>query len=338
MRIALDAMGGDRAPSEIVAGAVEAVREHGREIVLVGRRPVIEEELARQGASDSRLSVVDALEVVSMDESPVASYRTKKDSSIAVGLRLLRDREVQGFVSAGNSGAIMTAALFILGRIEGIERPALATVFPTLLGKCLLIDVGANAECKPHYLAQFGLMGSVYMERVFGCQSPKVGLLSNGEEDSKGNQLVQEARPLLRGAPLRFVGNVEGKDIPFGLADVVVCDGFTGNVVLKLAEGIGEMFFQMLREELTRNVLSQAAAAVLRPSFRRIAKRLDYQEYGGAPLLGVNGVCSIAHGRSSAKAICNAIRVTIQAAEGGLVQAIAERAAELERVPKVKGG
>lgn len=329
MKIALDVMGGDRAPGEIVAGAVEGAREHKLEIVLVGRRSVVEVELARHDTNGLALSIVDAPEVVSMNESPAASFRAKRNSSIAVGLGLLRDREVAGFVSAGNSGAVMAAALFLLGRIKGIERPALATVFPTLPGKCLLIDVGANADCKPPYLAQFGLMGSVYMEKVFGCHHPKVGLLSNGEEDSKGNLLVQEARPFFQSVPVNFVGNVEGKDIPYGLADVVVTDGFTGNVALKLSEGIGEVLFQLLREELTKGLLSQAAAAALRPAFRRVRQRLDYQEYGGAPLLGVEGACSIAHGRSSAKAIKNAIRVTRQAAEGGVVAAIAERAGRL---------
>lgn len=322
-RIALDAMGGDHAPTVVVDGAVAAAREYGLEITLVGPRERIEAELARHSTSGLKLPIVHADEIVGMDEHAFAAIRQKRESSIAIGITLVKEGRADGFVSAGNSGAVMASALFGLGRIEGIDRPAIGTVYPTISGSCFIIDAGANVDCKPEYLAQFAVMGSAYVEKVLGVSSPRVALLSNGEEDTKGNSLIQATRPLLKASRVNFVGNVEGKDIPFGVADVVVCDGFAGNVVIKLSEGLASALFDILRKELTADLPSKLAALALKPAFRRVKRRLDYAEYGGAPLLGVKGVVIIAHGRSNALAIKNAIRVARQAVEQRLVRAIA---------------
>ncbi|MCS6800414.1 MAG: phosphate acyltransferase PlsX [Chloroflexota bacterium] len=319
MEIVVDAMGGDHAPSEIVKGAQLAVRELGVAVTLVGPQALIERELA--GASDG-ITVLDAASVIGMDEHPARAVRSKRDSSIVVGIERVKERG-GAFVSAGNSGATMAAALLTLGRLPGVDRPALATVFPTRTGRVVLIDVGANADVRPDWLRQFAVMGSLYAEIVLGISRPRVGLLSNGEEETKGNQLVQEAFPLLKEAGLNFIGNVEGRDIPAGTADVIVTDGFTGNVVIKLAEGVSETLFAILRDELTASIVTKVAAGFLRPAFRRIAKKLDYAEYGGAPLLGVRGLAIVAHGRSDARAIKAAIRVAKNAIDQRLVEAIA---------------
>lgn len=324
MRVALDAMGGDYAPAAVVEGAVLAAREYGIEVALVGLEDAIRAQLIRHNTRGLKLPIVPASETIEMYDHPVQAVRQKKDSSIVVGIRLVKDGEAAAFVSAGNTGACMAAAFFGLGRIPGIERPALATVFPTLRGKCVLVDVGANADCRPEHLLQFALMGSVYMERIFGVERPRVALLSIGEEETKGNQLVIEAHRLLANAPLNFVGNVEGKDIPAGTADVVVCDGFVGNVVLKFGEGVAATLRAIMAEELTRTWWQKLAALALRSAFRRMYKRMDYAEYGGAPLLGVQGVVIVAHGRSNARAIKNALRVAKQAVEQGLVEHIRE--------------
>ncbi len=321
-RIALDAVGGDHAPSVVVEGAVAAAREYGVEAILVGPREVVQQELAKHDCSGLKIPVVHAEEVVGMEEHAATAIRQKRRSSIALGVSLVREGQADAFVSAGNSGAVMASALFGLGRIEGIERPAIGTVYPTATGKCFIIDAGANVDCKPEYLAQFALMGSAYMERVFGIAHPKVALLSNGEEETKGNSLVQSCQPLLKASSLNFVGSVEGKDIPSGAADVVVCDGFAGNIVIKLSEGLASTLFDILKTELTAGFASKLAALALKPAFRRVKRRLDYAEYGGAPLLGVNGITIIAHGRSNALAIKNAVRVAKQALDQKLVEAI----------------
>ncbi len=323
MRIALDAMGGDHAPAETVLGAVQAARELGIEVSLVGRRAAIEPLLAAQNVAGLELSIVDAPDVIEMDEHAAAAVRGKRGSSLVVGLDLVRDGRADAFVSAGNTGAAMAAAYFELGRIKGIERPALGAVLPTARGRTLVIDVGANADPRPSHLVQFARMGAIYMEEVLGVRDPSVGLLSNGEEAEKGNKLVQETYPLLQASGLRFRGNVEGRDVPAGTVDVVVCDGFTGNVLLKTAEGVVELLMGTIRRELSSSLLSKLFAAGLLPAFRRIRARLDYEEYGGVPLLGVNGPVIIAHGRSRAKAIKNALRVANTAAEGRLVERIA---------------
>jgi glycerol-3-phosphate acyltransferase PlsX len=247
-----------------------------------------------------------------------------------VAVRLVRDRAADGFVTAGNTGAAMVAALFGLGRLAGVERPALATIFPTQKGHCLILDVGANADCRPEHLYQFAIMGEGYARLVLGNPRPVVGLLSNGEEESKGSKLVQEAHALLRDADLNFAGNVEGKDIPRGLIDVVVCDGFVGNVLVKFAEGIGELTFSLIREEIGRSPVGIVGALLLRPAFRRIRRRVDYQEYGGAPLLGVRGTVIVAHGRSGPRAIRNALRIAGQAAQAKLPEAFDFRRLSLD--------
>jgi glycerol-3-phosphate acyltransferase PlsX len=320
--IALDGMGGDNAPDTVVDGAVLAARELGVRILLVGQRELLSPRLASQGAP-AGIEVVHASEIVEMSEHPANAVRQKTDSSMVVGVRLVKEGRAGAFVSAGNTGAVMAAGLFELRRIRGVDRPALAAVFPTRRGGTLIVDVGANADCKPEYLAQFALMGSVYMRSVFGIAQPKVALLSNGEEETKGNALVQAAHPKLRDLPIDFVGNIEGKDIPVGEVDVVVCDGFTGNVVLKLSEGLASNITGLIREEINSSIVSKLFAVGVLPAFRRVRKRLDYAEYGGAPLLGLNGVCIVAHGRSNALAIKNAVRVAMQCVQQDVVGTIA---------------
>lgn len=322
MRIALDAMGGEHAPREVVRGAVMACREHCGEIVLVGKESIISSELANYRLKGSSLSIVDAKEVVESHEHPAQAVRQKQGSSIVVGMKLLKKGDVSAFVSAGNSGAVMAAALLILGSIEGVERPALSFLFATPWPAVLILDVGANADCKPSFLVQFARMGSVYMERVFGISKPKVGLLSNGEEENKGNQLVRESHKLLKRTSLNFVGNVEGNDIGRGVADVVVTDGFTGNVLLKTGEGLGEMVLYSLRQAIAKRPYLKVLAVVLQRTFRSAIRCLDYAEHGGAPLLGVNGNVIVAHGRSDARAIKNAILMAKRAAEQGVLEAM----------------
>jgi glycerol-3-phosphate acyltransferase PlsX len=334
VRVALDAMGGDHAPGETVLGAIQAAREYGMGVYLVGREEVIRAELARHNTAGLDLPIVHTDEVIEMDEHPANAVRRKKNASMTLALQLVRDGSALGAVSAGNSGAMMAASLFTLKRIPGVERPALGGIFPTKDSICLVIDVGANTDCKPEYLQQFALMGSLYMERIFHVSSPRVGLLANGEEETKGNQLVIETHQLLRKNAstlgLNFIGNVEGRDIPAGGADVVVCDGFVGNVVLKLSEGLAETLVGVLRTQMTSTLPAKLAALVLRPGLRKVFRRLDYSEYGGVPLLGVNGSAIVSHGRSNAKAIQNALRVARQTAETGVAAAIAEGLAKLE--------
>jgi glycerol-3-phosphate acyltransferase PlsX len=322
--IAVDAMGGDHAPGVVVDGVVDAVRELDARVALVGPEAIIHAELQRHRAdSDERISLVAASQVIEMAEHPAQAVRQKTDSSIVVGMREVKEGRAAAFVSAGNTGAMLAAGLFQLGRIRGVERPALATVFPTRSGFTLIVDVGANADCKSEYLAQFALMGAAYAEQVLDVANPRIGLLSIGEEEEKGSQLVQRAHALLREQSTGFVGNVEGKDIPAGAVDVVVCDGFVGNVLIKFAEGVASTIGGIIREEVTSSPLSKLFALALRPAFRRAYGRLDYAEFGGAPLLGVQGVVIIAHGRSNARAIRSAIRVARRAVEGGLVERIA---------------
>jgi glycerol-3-phosphate acyltransferase PlsX len=320
--IALDVMGGDHGPGEVIAGGVAAARDDGASVILVGRASLIEAELARLGAGASAVEVVDAPDVIGMDESPLTAVRAKPESSIVVAVGLVRSGRARGFVSPGNSGAVMAAAVFGMGRIRGVERPALATLFPTLQGRCLLVDVGANTDCKAEQLRQFGVMGGIYYELMFDQPRPRIGLLSNGEEEGKGNAAVREAFHLLRSSQLNFVGNVEGKDIAHHLADVVVMDGFVGNVTLKVAEGTSAFVQQLLREEAKRTPLGILGGLLLKPTIGRMRRRTDWQEFGGAPLLGVDGVCAVAHGRSDARAIRSAVRVARHAAEAGLPDAI----------------
>lgn len=317
-------MGGDHAPAAIVSGALRAARELDLELILTGPQATVEQELARhsKGQPPPGLRIVDAPEVIGMADQPVASIRSKRRSSIVVGLQLVARGEADGFVTAGNTGATMAAAVLELRRMPGIERPALATPFPTRAGPCLLLDVGANAEAKAQNLVQFAIMGSVYAERVLGLASPRVGLLNIGEEESKGSPTYQEAHQLLQQTPVAFIGNVEGKDIPAGVADVVVMDGFVGNAMIKLAEGIASNVVEILRSEIRTNLFTTVLGLAMLPVFRRVRRRLDYADYGGAPLLGVNGICIIGHGRSSPLAIENALRVASDAVRNSMLDHI----------------
>ncbi len=318
MRIALDAMGGDHAPRAIVEGAIHAARDFGVEPVLVGVPARIEAELRRVGAGALPVEIVEAPEVIEMHEHPAMALRRKRRSSIAVAVQQVREGRADAVVSAGHTGAAMGASQLYLGRIKGIDRPAIAAVLPTVGGRpVVLLDAGANVDCRPQHLVQFGQMGSIYAREVLGIPSPRVGLLSNGEEDIKGNDVTIRAAAIFRDSDLNFAGNIEGKDLFFGLADVVVCDGFVGNVVLKCGEGLVMAIRQIFTAELRgwRGRLLALYLLPLRGPARRIWGRLDYREHGGAPLLGINGVCIIAHGRSNARAIRNAIRAAMGAAK-----------------------
>jgi glycerol-3-phosphate acyltransferase PlsX len=324
MRIVLDAMGGDRAPQVAVEGGVMAAREYGIEVVLVGPQQVVEAELAKHDTTGLSLPVVHASQVIEMTDEPSMAARQKKDSSMVVGMNLVKKGEADAFTTAGNSGGALAAALFHLGRIKGIKRPALSTIFPTRKGFCFISDIGANTDCKPEYLLQFGIMSSAYAERVLGIPNPRVGIVSNGEEEGKGSILVKEASKLLKNSHLNFVGNVEGKDIPAGLADVVVTDGFSGNVVIKLSEGVATLLMEVMEEEIKKRPTAVLGALLARSALREVKSRLDYSEYGGAPLLGVDGVIIVGHGRSNAKAIKNMVRVGKEAVEKGMLEAIKE--------------
>jgi glycerol-3-phosphate acyltransferase PlsX len=319
--IAVDAMGSDRAPKPEVEGAILACRHHDVHVLLVGREPQIREELDREIEKHPTvrrlpIEIVHATEVISMGEKAATAVRSKRDSSMRVGLRLVREGRAAGFVTAGNTGAAMATAKMVLGALPGVDRPALAAVFPTSAGKAaILVDVGANVDCKPHHLEQFAVMGEIYSRSIFGTHKPRVGLLSIGEEESKGNELTREAYGLLRQLPLNFVGNVEGRDLYNGSVDVIVCDGFIGNVALKVSEGLVSAVRFLLKESLKSTISSQVGFLLSRRAFEDFKKRLDYAEYGGAPLLGLKGVCIIGHGSSNATALKNAIRVAAQFAE-----------------------
>jgi len=322
MKILVDAMGSDHYPQPDVEGAVQAAREYGVEIVLVGNKDLVEPELAKYSLAGLHISTLHASQIIEMQEHPAVAVKSKKDSSMVVGMQMLKRGEVDAFVSAGNSGGVLAAALLYLGRVKGVKRPALSSVFPTRKGFCLLLDLGANADCKPEYLLQFAVMGSIYTERVLGRTHPRVAIVSNGEEEGKGSQLVQQAYPLLKASGLNFVGNAEGKDVPAGLADVIVTDGFTGNVIAKLAEGVSAFLLDILKEEIKARPLATVGAALAQGAFAQVKRRLDYREYGGAPLLGVDGVVIVAHGRSDSLAMKNAIRVARQAVTEGALSAM----------------
>ncbi len=324
--IALDAMGGDNAPGEIVAGAVQAAREIGLRVALVGLPEPITVELAKHGGKPDTMTIVPASEVIEMDEQPAQAARHKKDSSIVVGLRMVKEGQAGAFVSAGNTGAIMAAAIMYLGRIKGIERPTLVAIMP-LAGKItVLLDVGANADCKPNYLLQFAQMATAYLERVWKVERPKVALLNIGEEETKGSSLAQQAYALLAKSGLNFIGNVEGRHVPTDVADVIVTDGFTGNVVVKTMEGMAEFIMNQLRSAIKSRPWYAAAGLALRPAFNQMRKKMDYREYGAGPLLGVNGLVFIGHGRSDARAIFNALRVAREAVQSGMLEALRETA------------
>ncbi len=326
MKIAVDAMGGDDAPFSEVKGALDACEAFGVEIILVGDETAIRAALSAYGKTPPAISIVHTPTRIEMGESPL-NIRRKKDASICVATEKVKTGEASAVISAGNSGASMAAAFFILGAIPGIDRPAIATMLPTLKGTSILIDAGANVDCKPKHLAAFAVMGDVYAKDVLGIAKPRVGLLNIGEEDSKGNELTKEAFLLLKSAPVHFIGNVEGKELYAGHADVVVCDGFVGNIALKVSEGLAEAIMQFLKKEIMATALGRLGGLLLKPAFRRFKNKIDYAEYGGAPLLGVNGISIISHGRSSPKAIKNAIRVAKESFEKGVNRHIQEEMA-----------
>ena len=329
--IAVDAMGGDHGPQVVVPASVEASRRFNVGVTLIGPEDELRRLLASCDQDDSDVTVVGAADVIGMREHPATAARKKPDSSIARALGEVKDGRASGMVSAGNSGAVMAVALLSLGRLPGVDRPAIAGTLPTIRSRTLVLDLGAVTDPRPRHIVEFAWMGQVYAERVMGVPQPTIGLLSNGEEAGKGNQFVQAVYPLLEAETgLRFYGNVEGKDVPLGTVDVVVTDGFTGNVALKVAEGVASLTTHIIREELTRSLPRKLAALVLRPAFKAVRGRLDYSEIGGAPLLGINGNVIIAHGKSDEKALMNAIGVAATAAaqdlSGAIVSAIAGRA------------
>lgn len=318
LTIALDAMGGDHAPQAEVEGAILAAKAHHARVVLVGREETVRAELARHPeAAGLPIDVHHASEVITMEDSAARAMKAKRDSSIRVACRLVHEGKAQGVVSAGNTGAAMATSKIVFGMLPGVERPALASALPTVKGSpVVMVDVGANVDCSPRMLAQFAVMGEVYSRVIFRNPTPRIGILSIGEEEHKGNELTKAATALLKSMPLNFIGNVEGRDIYTGMADVVVCDGFIGNVALKVSEGLVEMVKLLLGEALQANAMRKAGYLLAQGAFADFRKRVDYSEYGGAPLLGVKGVTIISHGRSNANAIKNAIRVAAEFAEG----------------------
>ncbi|MBF0464960.1 MAG: phosphate acyltransferase PlsX [Nitrospirae bacterium] len=325
MIIALDAMGGDNAPGVNVDGAVESVNElPDIKIILVGQTDVLEALLAKKKYRSGAIEIRHASEVVSMDDSTANALRKKRNSSIRVAVELVKSGEAQAAVSAGHSGVAMATSLTILKKAPGVDRPAIAVLMPRIKGRFLLIDAGANVDCKPINLLQFALMGSAYYKLVYNVEAPTVALLSIGEEDSKGNELTKETFKLLKSAKINFIGNIEGKDIFKGLADVIVCDGFIGNTVLKVSEGLAEAVIQILKNEISDLTFGKLGFLCLRPAFRNFKKHTDYDESGGAPLLGINGTCVICHGRSSSKAIRNALKLTHQLAMQNINKIIAD--------------
>jgi glycerol-3-phosphate acyltransferase PlsX len=329
VRIAVDAMGGDHAPQVNVDGAIAAYREFGISTLLVGRSRELMGLLEDSGFHGGEIEVVEAPEVVTMDDPATAAIRKKRNSSIRIAANCVRDGRAEGLVSAGHTGAAMVSAKMVIGTIEGVDRPALATILPNLTGHCLLLDVGANPEAKTQHFKEFAVMGSIYAQLVFGKRSPSIGLMSIGEEDTKGSDRTKEAFKTLKETGLNFIGNVEGRDVFNGRVDVIVTDGFTGNVILKVSESLSEMVEQLLREEIKRTLKASVGFLLSRTAFRRFKTRLDYSEYGGAPLLGVKGCVIICHGRSSAKAIKNAIRLAAEFSRQRLAQKIQSSIADL---------
>jgi glycerol-3-phosphate acyltransferase PlsX len=329
MRIAVDAMGGDHAPQVNVDGAIAAARELGISSLLVGRARELERLLAESGYLGPEIEIVDATEVVTMEDPATAAIRKKRNSSIRVAANCVRDGRAEGLVSAGHTGATMVSAKMVIGTIEGVDRPALAAILPNLSGHCLLLDVGANPDAKTQHFKEFAVMGSIYAQLVFGKPAPTIGLMSIGEEDSKGTDRTKEAFKSLKETGLNFIGNVEGRDVFNGSVDVIVTDGFTGNVILKVSEALAEMVEKLLREEIKKTLQASVGFLLSRSAFRSFKSRLDYSEYGGAPLLGVKGCVIICHGRSSAKAVKNAIRVAAEFSRHRLDQKIQSSLADL---------
>lgn len=325
MKIVLDAMGGDFAPQVPVEGAVMAVKDYDDvHIILTGIEEQVKAELSKYTYPKDRISIVHTSEIIDMNEAPAVAIRQKKNSSIVVGANLVRNGEAEAFVSAGSTGACMAASVLRIGRTEGVSRPPIATVFPNIKNQTVVLDAGANVDIGPNELVQFAIMGKIFAEKVLKKPNPRVGLLSIGEEEHKGNKLIHETYPLLQKAPINFIGNIEGRDIFKGEVDVVVCDGFVGNIVLKTTEGIADVIFKIIKEEIMKSSIAKIGALFLKPALSGVKKRMDYTEYGGAPLLGINGISIISHGSSNAWAIRNAVRIARESLINKLTTEIAE--------------
>jgi glycerol-3-phosphate acyltransferase PlsX len=324
MRIIVDAMGGDNAPIESVKGCVMAANELDIEIVIVGKEEIVKEQLSNYKFPINKITVANADEIITNDDTPTKAIKQKVNSSMVIGLKMLKNNEGNAFVSAGNTGALLSGALFKIGRIKGIDRPALTPIIPTNKGCSLLIDAGANTVCKPLNLLQFGIMGSVYMKKVMNISSPRVGLINVGTEEGKGPDLVKSAFALLKDSPINFVGNVEAREIPNGSADVIVCDGFVGNIILKFLEGMGLAFYSNIKQIFTRNLLSYLGALMVKKGLIEFKKKMDYTEHGGAPLLGIDGVVIKAHGSSNAKSFYYSIAQAKKFVESEVIDEIRE--------------
>lgn len=329
MKIGFDAMGGDLAPVENVKGAVESLEMISGDVVLYGDEILIKNELSKYKYDTARIEIVHTTEVIENDDKPVKAIKSKSDSSMVVGLKALRKGEVDAFVSAGNTGALLAGGLFKVGRIKGIDRPAICTIYPTMEGASVLVDAGANAECKPRNLIEFAYMGSMYAEKILGIENPKVALVNIGAEETKGTPLYIETHQLLKQTELNFVGNVEGRDVPSGKVDVIVADGFTGNIILKLTEGVALSLVKGLKREIMKNTIGKIGGLLLKKNLGDFKKMLDYTEYGGAPLLGINGLVVKAHGSSNAKAFKNAIKYAQLGVQTNLVNEIKMKIAGL---------
>jgi glycerol-3-phosphate acyltransferase PlsX len=328
--IVLDALGGDIGLEINIEGTIDAIKRYKDiNVILVGPEEKITELFNKYKFSNTRVKIENATEVIGMEESPTNAVRHKKDSSIIKGMNLIAENKADAFVSAGNSGAIIASAMISLHNLPNILRPAIVTFLPTLTGYCVMLDVGGNVDCKPKNLLQFAIMGSIYVKEIFGIEQPKVGLLSIGKEETKGNELVLETHKLLRKSKLNFIGNIEGGDITLGIADVVICDGFIGNIILKFAEGVGEMLFKLIKQELKQHPIMFMSIPFLWSALKDLRKRIDYTEYGGAPLLGVNGVCLVCHGKSNSKAISKAIYTANEFVNKNINKKISE---EMEKI------
>ena len=334
MRILLDGMGGDHAPRETVKGAVQAAELIDDEIVIIGRRDAIEKELKRNRYKGDQISIRDASDEITMHDSPVKAIRQKKDSSLVVGLNMIKDGGGDVFLSAGNTGALIVGARLILGRIRGIDRPALASFYPDMVSKklCLLVDAGASAESKAQNLLEYGLMGSIFMEKALGVFDPRVGLVNLGAEESKGTSVTKDAYQRLKNSNLNFVGNVEAREVPNGTCDVIVCDGFVGNVILKLTEGASQSIFRLVKQAITENLKTKVGGALIKGQLMKLKDDFDYEEYGAAPVLGVNGAVMKMHGSSSATAVKNGIIRSVSFASGNVVDLIRQEMMNLDVV------
>ncbi len=334
MKILLDGNGGDNAPKSVVEGAVLATEKIDHQLIIIGKEDEIKKELKELGYEGNKIQVVHASEKIENEDNPSKAFRVKKDSSIVKGLNMIKAGEADLFISAGNTGALMVSGIFILGRIPGIDRPAIGSVYP-ILGKdlpALLIDAGANAECKPNNLLEFAMMGNIYMEKVLGINSPKIGLVNMGTEENKGTPVIKETFKLLEKSDMNFVGNVEAREVPKGACDVIVCDGFVGNVILKLTEGLASNISALLKKKFTEGVRAKVGAVFLLNKMKEIRQEFDYSEYGGAPILGVQGPIVKMHGSSTGKAVSNAIVMAVPFIEGKVVETIKSSVSELERI------